>query len=521
MKKQSFLQGALILMLAGLINRVMGFVLRIFIVRTIGDEGLGLFQMIYPLFTTLLLMSTAGFPVAISKLIPERLAKNDLRGSYNLFKVSLLFILFMSTFMITVIYFSAEFISTRIYSDSRTYLIILSILPAIILSSIAACFRGFFQGMHTMIPTALSQITEQISRLLATLMIINAVSYLGLKYQAAGIAIGISIGEFCGLLLLIVLFIFMLFNNQEKKSKLKNKISAYLKHNNISDFKLIAGLAIPITMGRIINSLMMSGEAILIPRQLELSGLSINEATSLYGQLSGMVEQVIFLPTVITIALTISLVPNVSDAYARNNIKKIKNNYQDVIRISCYLGFPITVIFYRLGTNICNLLFGYPQAGELLATMAFCSTFIYYLQVSHGMLNGLGKPHISVINLGIGSAIKLIGIFYLTGQSLGIHGAAISIGLGIVVSALLNFIAIGHNIGYDVKINNSFIKPLIASALLYFSEPYIRGIFAYLSINLGTKLETIIILLIMILIYIIIMVLIRAITMEDINRFRK
>jgi len=521
MKKQSFLQGALILMLAGLINRVIGFVLRIFIVRTVGDEGLGLFQMIYPLFMTLLLISTAGFPVAISKLIPERLAKNDLRGGYNLFKVSLLFILLMSTFVVAVTYFSAEFISTGVYSDSRTYILILSILPAIIISSLASCFRGFFQGMHTMIPTALSQITEQISRFLATLMIVNAIGYLGLKYQAAGIAIGISIGEFCGLLLLIILFIFTLFNNHKNKSMIKNKMSTYLKRNNVADFKIIAGLAIPITMGKVINSLMMSGEAILIPRQLELGGLTISEATSLYGQLSGMVEQVIFLPTIITIALTISLVPNVSDAYARNNINKIKNNYQDVIRISCYLGFPITIIFYRLGTNICDLLFGYPQAGELLATMAFCSTFIYYLQVSHGMLNGLGKPHISVINLGIGSAIKLIGIFYLTGQSLGIHGAAISIGLGIVASALLNFIAIGHNIGYDVEINTSFIKPLLASALLYFSEPYIREAFAYFSINLGPKLETIIILLIMIIIYIIIMILIRAITMEDINRFKK
>ncbi|MFP4661090.1 MAG: oligosaccharide flippase family protein, partial [Halanaerobiales bacterium] len=519
MRKQSFLQGALILMLAGLVNRMLGFVLRIIIVRTIGDEGLGLFQMIYPLFMTLLLISTAGFPVAISKLIPERMAHNDLRGSYNLLKISLVFTFLMSSIIIMIVYFSADLITTRIYSDSRTYIILLSILPALLISSLAACFRGFFQGMHTMMPTALSQITEQASRLLATLMIINAVAYMGLKYQAAGIAIGISIGELCGLLLLIILFLYTLLNSHENKKKLGQKISQNVRHNYSRDFKVIAGLAIPITMGRIINSLMMSGEAILIPRQLELSGLSISDATALYGQLSGMVEQVLFLPTVITIALTISLVPNISDAQARNNMKKIKSNYQDVIRISCYLGFPITVIFYRMGSDICNLLFGYPEAGQLLAAMAFASTFIYYLQVSHGMLNGLGKPHLSVINLSIGSLVKLIGIFYLTRQPIGIYGAAVSIGLGITLSALLNFISIGHNIGYDINIIKSFIKPFTASSALFISIPFLQNMINSTFFNIGNRLETILILLILVCSYLLLMIFMKAITREDLNRF--
>ncbi|MFW5971864.1 MAG: putative polysaccharide biosynthesis protein [Bacillota bacterium] len=520
MKKQSFLQGALILMIAGLVNRILGFVLRIILVRTIGDEGLGLFQMTYPFFMTLLLICTAGFPVALSKLIPEKMASNDIRGSYNLLKVSLIFVLSMSLSIILIVYFSADFISTNIFSDSRTYIILLAILPALLISSLAACFRGFFQGMHTMIPTAISQITEQISRLLSTLIIISSVSYLGLKYQAAGIALGISIGEFCGLLLLIILFVYNIFNNISNKKTITKKISVNLKHNYFSDLKNIAHLAIPITIGKIIHSIMMSGEAILIPRQLQLNGLSVQEATSIYGQLSGMVEQVLFLPTVITIALTISLVPNISDACARNNFKKIRNNYIDIIRICCYLGFPMTVIFYRMGSDICDLLFGYPQAGRLLAVMAFSSTFIYFLQVSHGMLNGLGKPHLSVINLGIGSALKLAGIFYLTAK-LGIEGAAISIGLGIALSALLNFLSIGHNIGYSINIKESIIKPLLASTFIYYSIPLFNHALKNLSFNINHKIHTIIIMFIMITLYLIIMILIKAIKSEDLKRFKK
>lgn len=520
MKKQSFLQGALVLMIAGLINRIIGFSLRIIIVKMIGDEGLGLFQRVFPLFITLLLISTAGFPVAISKLIPEKLSKNDLQGSYNLLKVSLVFTLCMGTLITLVTLFSAEFISVKIFNDSRTHIILLAILPAVLISALASCFRGFFQGMHTMLPTALSQIIEQLSRLLATLIIISSITYLSLHYQAAGIALGISIGEFCGLLLLIILFIFNLFRNFKIKGKeIKRKISHKLKYNYLNDLKLIAGLAIPITLGKIVNSLMMSGEAILVPRQLELSGLSVTEATSLYGQLSGMVEQIIHLPTIITIALTTSLVPTISDAYSRKNFKKIKNNYQDVIRITCYLGFPITVIFYKLGSDICKLLFGYPEAGKLLAIMGFASTFIYYLQVSNGMLNGLGKPHISVINMSLGSGVKLLGIFFLTKQSLGINGAAISICLGITLSAILNFIAIGHNIGYNLKLINCFIKPFIASTLIYFITPLLEELLNYISIN--NNLEIIILLFLLTGIYLSIMIMIKAITTDDLKRFKK
>lgn len=523
MQKQSFLQGALILMLAGLINRIMGFLLRIILVKTIGDEGLGLFQMVYPLFMTLLLIATAGFPLAISKLIPERLAKDDLKGSYNYLKVTLLFVSLMSFLIATFLFFSVDFFANNVFSDNRIRIILLAMIPALIVSPLAACFRGFFQGMHTMIPTAASQITEQLSRFFATLVLISMVSHLGLKYQSAGIALGISIGEVSGLLLLIILFFHHLYTTYPGKQKgkgLKKIISKNIKHNFLDDFKNIAALAIPITLGKIVNSLMLSGEAILIPRQLQIKGLSVSEATSLYGQLSGMVEQLIFLPTVITIALTTSLIPNVSDAYARNNLEKIKNNYQDVIRISCYLGLPVSVIFITRGREICNLLFGYPEAGNLLATMAFSATFIYYLQVSHGMLNGLGKASLALVNLIIGSAIKLIGVFFLTRQPTGIHGAALSIGLGYMLSSILNFIAIGYTIGYKLNIIQCFLKPIFSSALLFLLNPYLYQLPNWLPFRIGQRLETILSLFLMIIFYLVIMILIKGITGVDLERFK-
>lgn len=525
MKRQSFLKGALILMAAGLINRIIGFVLRMILVRIVGDEGLGLFQMVFPLFITLLLLCTAGFPVAISKLIPEKLALDDKKGCYRLLRITLISTGLMSIVIALVLFFSSELIAATIYNDERIHLILRAVVPALIFSPVAASFRGFFQGMQTMIPTAVSQILEQISRAIATIILINMVSYLSLQYQAASIAFGLSLGELSGLIVLIIFFISYYYIDRRKE--LRYKTDQIKKSDRIEkktfgySFKAIAALGIPITLGRLVNSLMMSGEAILIPRRLVLSGLSVSEATSLYGQLSGMAEQLIFLPTVITIALTTSLIPNISDANARKNLHKIRNNYQDVMRITCYLGFPVTVIFFKMGNRLCQLIFGYGEAGQILAILAFSATFIYYLQVSSGMLNGLGKPQLPLFNLTVGSAVKLVGIFFLTSNpEMGIQGAAISISLGYALAALLNFLSIGKRIGFRLDISQCFLKPLLASGLIYLLYPYLAGLPFPAILPSGQRWQTIILLFFMIMIYLFMMIFTGAVTSADIKRFK-
>jgi len=508
MKKQSLLHGALILMLAGFINRLLGFVLRVILVRIVGDEGLGLFQMIYPFFMTLLLISTAGFPISISKLIPEHLSKDDVYSPVKLLKITLITVTILGSTMALLLNLSAGYISTHIFSDPRTHLLFIAISPALIISPLAASFRGFFQGFNTMVPTAISQITEQICRLSATLIIINMLTHLELKFQAAGLALGISVGELAGLIILFILYIYHIQNYTVTKNR---------DYNYYRDLKKISKLALPITMGRLIHSLMSSAEAILIPRQLEFSGNTVQEATSLYGQLSGMVEQVIFLPTVITIALTISLIPNISEANANKNYKKIKKNYKDILRISAYLGFPVSIIFINRGKEICHILFGYPEAGILLSQLAISAAFIYYLQVSSGMLNGLGHPGLAVRNLAVGSVIKLILIYFLVQKAdINMKGAIIGLATGYILAALLNFISIKKLTKFKYNYLQIFIKPLFASIIIYFIDPYLN--LDYLKLPYTIKVLTIIF--VSIIIYLIIMILITAIKTEDIERFK-
>jgi len=520
MKKQTFLQGAFILMIAGLVNRILGFTLRIILVRLVGDEGLGLFQMVYPFFTTLLLICTAGFPIAIAKLIPEELAIENHQGAYNYLKVTLI-IISLSSIVTTVIFTSsADLIANLIFNDKRTYYIILAIAPALIFSPLAAAFRGFFQGFQTMSPTAISQIVEQSNRFLATLIILNMISSLTIKYRAASIALGISVGELAGLITLVIIFIRHLYNSNYfsriKEDKLK------LNDSFLSILKNIIQMALPITAGKLVNSLMWSAEAILTPRQLRISGVNINEAAALYGQLSGMVEPVIFLPTVITIALTTSLVPNISNALAHNELNKINQTYHNVIKISTYIGLPVTTIFFLRGKEICSFLYSTPQAGPLLAVMGFSATFIYYYHVSSGVLNGLGKPQLGLINLSIGSVVKLIGIYYLVQKpEFGIYGAALGITLNYVVTCLLNFYTIKNIINYKLQIKQIILKPAFSSSLLLLVNPYFKRIIELIPFKINYRLEILLILSLMLSVYLIIMFAIKAITIDDIKRFKR
>ena len=513
MKQQSLLEGALILTVSGFINRILGFILRILIVRQIGDEGLGLFQMVYPIYITLLLLGTAGFPAAIAKLIPERLTVNNKTGAFNYFKITIITVGTISTLLSLTLFSTARYISTTILSDPRTFYPFMGLIPALIICPLSSGFKGFFQGYRTMIPTAVSQFTEQTSRLGATLAILSIISHLKIRYQATGIALGISIGEAAGLLILIYIFICQTSQHNILPEKITDISEGFLK-----DIKEISSLALPITAGRIINSLMQTGEAIIIPKQLQLKGHSINTATSLYGQLSGMVIQVIGLPTVITIALATSLIPSISKAHSSGNKMKIQKNFSDILKISSILGIIATVIFISKGKEICNLLFGHPEAGILLSGLTFSAPFIYFLHLSSGMLNGLGHPGLSVRNITIGSLLKLLAIYFLTPHpAFGIRGVLIGITAGCIISALLNFLTIGSIIGFNFNKKLIFIKPMVAGIITWLFNP----LFSDLKNVFPEKIYSLIVLILITVIYFLILIITGVITKKDLERFKR
>jgi stage V sporulation protein B len=448
-------------MFAGLINRILGFGLRLVLVRIIGDQGIGLFQMVFPIFVTFAIISTFGLPIAISKFVSERVAQDNYQESLKLLKISLSFTVITGTLFSIIFYFSAPYIANNILHNGQTTLILKAIAPALFFVSIASIFRGFFQGLRMMTPTAISQVVEQVTRIIVTLIVIKQLIDYSLHYQAAGAALGVSAGEALGLLTLIFLFLKARFSIELDASQNTNTKSTFTLWKELIKF------GFPITIGRIVASLMYSMEAILIPARLQAAGYSISEATGLYGQLSGMVQQIIHLPTIITIAVTSSLIPAISESVSVNNYFELKNRYQEALRLTIYATLPAVTVFHLLPEKICKILFGYPQAGEILELISLGVIFLYILQILSGVLQGLGKPNIVVINSIIGLSFEISLIYFLVSQpDIALKGAIIGIMVRFFVIAVLNFLAIGNTIGFSLNIKELIFKPLVATGFL-------------------------------------------------------
>lgn len=521
MKQQTFLKGAVILTIAGFLNRILGFFLRVVMVHYLGDEGVGLYSMIYPVYITLILLSTVGFPVAIAKLVSEKNAQKDVRAVMRILKTSIIFLLGTSLTMTIILVCSARWIAINLLSDIRTYRLLLAIAPSLVFVTMASVFRSYFQGLKTMTPTAVSQTIEQLIRIVASVFFITFLTQRGIQYGATGAALGITMGEFSGIATLLVIFVIhRIIRNGNDLLSIDIQQAPQTTYSFPQAFKDLFKLGLPITIGRLVISLMYTIDAILIPSQLQRGGLTIAEATSQFGQLTGIALQIIFLPTIISTALTTSLVPSIADALARNQLQKIRDKYHEVLRITFYIGFPASLFFIFRGSQICILLFDFPEAGILLTLLGLGAISTYFIHVAGGVLNGLGKPHLAVKNLIIGASFKLGFLLTLVSHPLfGIKGAALSLAIGWIVSSIADFISIGRIIGFGMNFYHLLIKPLAGCVLIYLLLPLMDSLAIFL--GLTPKLVTLFTLIISAIVYLIWMIIIKGISKEDLKKFKQ
>ena len=202
-EKQSFLKGAMVLSIAGAISKIMGAIYRIPLARLIGGEGMGLYQMAYPIYTTILSLATAGVPVAISVLVSRKETQGYAGDSRKIFRVSLLILLVFGFLLTLLVMQSASFIANSVLKEPRAYYPILAVAPAIFFAGLMSVFRGYFQGHQSMIPTAVSQVIEQLFRVTAVLILAILLFPRGLEYAAAGATFGAVVGGVIGLLVLL------------------------------------------------------------------------------------------------------------------------------------------------------------------------------------------------------------------------------------------------------------------------------------------------------------------------------
>ena len=489
MAKKSFFKGAVILGIAGIIVKVFGAFFRIPLANIIGDTGMGYYQTAYPVYVLLLTLSTAGIPTAIARLVSERTTEGKHKEAYRIFTVSFLLLLAMGIVTSLLLFLGAPYIVQYMKGEPEAIYSMRSIAPALLFVPIMAAFRGYFQGQQDMTPTASSQVIEQAFRVVFGLSMAVILLPAGLKFAAAGASAGAAAGGFFGL---IGIFAIYMRRRSVIRENCRNSPDGESEAAKSILWKIVV-IAVPVTIGAAIMPIMTNIDLAIVVRRLVQSGYSSAEANSLYGQLSGFATPLINLPQVLTQAIAMSLVPAVASAFSAKDQEFLRYNTAFGIRTAMIIGMPCSVGLMVLSKPIMLLLYPAQQASavnaaESLFILAFGAIFLSLVQTLTGILQGVKRQLIPVINLAIGAGIKVIITYVLTGiPSVNVKGAAAGTAAAYITAALLNYRAVRKYTGSRPNFSLTFGRPMLSAAIM---GAIVWAIYSGLSLLTGNTVAT-------------------------------
>lgn len=467
MSKKSFMKGAVILAMAGIIVKILGAFFRIPLANIIGDTGMSYYQTAYPVYVLLLAISTAGIPTAIARLVSEKTAEGNHREAYRVFRLSLGLLVVIGVSTCLVLFIGAPFFAG--FTSAHAVPAIRAIAPALLLISVMAAFRGYFQGLQDMMPTAVSQIAEQFFRVAAGLTLAFVLVSQGLDLAAAGASFGAAAGGFFGLIAILAIFA---YKRKELMKTVRQTPEGAGMEAASSILKRIVLIAVPITIGAAIMPIMSMIDLVIVPERLINAGYSAAQANSLYGQLSGFSAPVINIPQVITQSIALSLVPAVAAAHQMGDKERLRSETELGLRMAMIIAFPCSVGIAVLSKPLMLLLYPTQQASAAsaagsLAVLGVGVIFLSSVQTLTGVLQGIGKQMVPVLNLAVGAVIKVILTYVLTGISVfNIKGAAAGTVCAYLTASLLNMRAAGRYTGASFSRSLTVIRPGAAALLM-------------------------------------------------------
>lgn len=504
----TFIKGAAIMGMAAIIIKVMGAVFRIPLANIIGADGMGYYQTAYPVYNFLLVISTAGIPTAIAKIVASKMAIGDVEGADRVFKVTFRTMAVIGLFFSVSVLFGAGPV-VGFLNNAKAFYSLIAIAPALFFVTLMSVYRGYFQGCQHMEAYAASQIAEQFGRVIIGYTLALMLLKMGREYASAGATLGASFGSFTGLCVLLFLF---------KKYRSKNKFvhsGAHAFEGTREILKNVFLIAIPITIGASVIPVMSLMDLGIVMKQLVHIGFSPEQANGLYGQLTGFAQTVVNFPQVLTAAIQISIVPAIAHFVALNDKDNRDHTIQTGLRIALIIGLPCAVGLSSLSEGLMRLLYPMQKAiasstGSILFVLGFGIVFLSMYQVTTGILQGIGKPLLPAINMIGGAAVKLILTYILVSiPSLNVKGAAIATVLAFATAAVLNHISMVKYAGVHLNYKEIFLKPILAVSVMGFV------LYGYMHILGGSALKTVVGILLAMVVYVVMLFVTNAITEQD------
>ena len=494
MSKKTILAGAFILTAAGFITRFLGFFYRIAMVNAIGTEGMGLFQLMMPIYSLAWSLTSSGFTTTVSRLTAQAIAEGKSAKATRILYTALFFSVSLSICVSFLLYLKTPFISNEVLKDSRTYHALRLICLCFPFMAAGSCIRGYFFGRSKTVVPALSQILEQCTRIFTVFALCFMYSPDDLSSACMFAASGVVLGEIVSCLFTIASFL-----HQKEPKNLARTAYAF-------PILPVLTMALPLTANRVIGSILSAAENILIPQRLAIFYGDFSAALATYGSLSAAALPLLMFPSSLLTAVATALIPEITTYYERQDCRRLKKAISTSFRCTFLCGIGVCAVFLVFSSDICMSVFGEKQSGEILRKMSFLCPLLYFQITLSGVLNGLGE-HIFLLKTNIiSSAINISSIWFLM-PLLGIDAFILGWLAGLIVTFSLGICRLHSLVSFQFKFWNWIIKPFLcatSAALgcqwlkiflpenrLFFILPAIAAFFVYFILIFSTGCVTI------------------------------
>lgn len=496
------------LLAASLLVKLIGALFRVPLKNTIGSEGMGLFSVAYRLYSAMLIIATVGLPVALSKMVAEASTLGRVRETRKITRIAAAIFLPVGTAATLILILGAKPLATVI-GDARAYLAVAAIAPSVFFVTIISVFRGYFQGLSDMIPTAVSQVIEAMGKLCIGLALAIYAMRQGysLTIVVAGAVLGVTIGELVSVLYLMI-----------------HTIHEHRTVTHISDSvrptgeiaRTLLKLAIPITVSASVMSLTDLIDMGLVMNRLQTAGLLPEEATAQYGIYSSMPITFFNLPQTLITALSVSVIPAISGALAQHNLPKVQKTVGSALRLGLMIALPAGAGFLTLGGPILRLIFtaDTEAATPMLQILGLAVPCVAVVSLTNAILQALGRTELPILSMVFGGIIKLIGDYFLIAQpEIAILGAPISTFLCYAAIAVLNLFQIARVSQVLPPFSQTLVRPFAAAVGM---GACVWTVHFTLTRYLPDKLATLVAIVIAVAVYTVLLLLLRAVRREDI-----
>lgn len=510
-----------ILAAASVISRIIGMLYRSPMAAVIGDKGNGLYSFAFEIYSIALILSSYSMPLAVSKLLSARFAKKEYKNADKIYKFAYIFAAVSGMVMALILFFGAGTIE-RLSGHEGLALPLKVLAPTVFVVAIAGTIRGFFQSRNTMMPTAVSQLAEQIINaivsIVAAVILVRfaANEFDKARYGAAGGTIGTLLGALSSLMFLI--FLFVIYKPRMKKHLSHDKVGVTVSNEEV--LKLIVATIVPVILSQTVYQSIGVVDGFMFGNLYKGS-----DSTALYGIYSSKYRLMVNVPNAISSALASSMIPSLVSLYTLKNFVEFRARLKTSVKFNMIIAFPCAFGISALSGMIMKLLFPTTDtviSGRMLMYGSVAVLFYALSTVTNAALQGMDRMRLPVRHAAISLLIHIpLMVILLKFTKLGAHALVIGNIIYPLIVCALNWVSVARYANYRQEVKTTFIIPLLASSVMWIETFCLSRLMAkVLPVNYITNaLITIICIVNACLVYFIMLFVLKGVTREELKEF--